>query len=66
LASGIVFQVDQTTPATQSILWPLRELGEVPDLERDMRVPSGGHSEKANWSGEKFERDIADHQCWHI
>ncbi|OQB60365.1 MAG: hypothetical protein BWX95_02272 [Bacteroidetes bacterium ADurb.Bin141] len=47
LEGGVVLQMDQAASAHQEILRSLRECGEVPDLDRRVGVPAGGHRQKA-------------------
>ena len=47
LAGGIVLQVDQTTPADQSLLWHQRERGEDPDMDRRLGLRTRGHHPQA-------------------
>ena len=47
VASGIVFQMDQTTSADQKFLRHLGQCGQDPSLDRHLRLCAGGHFEKA-------------------
>ena len=47
LASRIVFQMDQTTLAYQSILWNIGERGENTDMDRYYRLCARGDSQEA-------------------
>ena len=50
LAGGIVFQMDQTTFAAKSVLWPVGKRGALADLERHLRLLVGGDIKKAEWN----------------
>ena len=53
LASGTVFQMDQTASAYQSLLWHLGECGQVADLDRGIGLCAGRHRQKAaQYSGQ--------------
>ena len=62
LASGIVFQMDQTASSDQDVLWDERERGEVTNLDRRERLPAGGDSEKGTWPTPKPPPDSTDFQ----
>jgi len=47
MANRIVLQMDQTTPADQSLLWDLRECGEDTNLDRNLGVCARGHRQEA-------------------
>ena len=64
VASGIVFQVDQTAPTTQGILRHQRKRGEDANLDRGLGLRAGGHRpQEARTGGQPlpnstdFERD---------
>lgn len=64
LAGGAVFQVDQAAPPDQGILWYHRKRRQDPDMDRNLRLCSGGDREKDLESGPQslhnstgFERD---------
>ena len=46
MAGGAVFQMDQTTPENQSLLWHVRECGEESDLDRHLGLCTCGHHQK--------------------
>lgn len=64
LAGGAVFQVDQAASPDQGILWHHRKRRQDPDMDRHLRLCSGGDREKDLESGPQslhnstgFERD---------
>ena len=46
MAGGAVFQMDQTTPENQILLWNFRECGEEPDLDRHLGLRARGDHQK--------------------
>src|SRR5690606_22338886 len=47
LAGRIVFQMDQTASAYPEVLWDIRERRESANLGCRVRIPAGGHCQKA-------------------
>ena len=62
LASRIVLQVDQATPANQEILWHQRERSEDPDLDCHLDLRAGDHRPQASRVGGQPLPDSTDSQ----
>jgi hypothetical protein len=60
LAGGTVFQMDQTKPPNQDILWALRKRGQDTDLDCGQRLRPRSHCKKGTQAGEKHEPDFAN------
>ena len=60
LAGGTVLQMDQTTPAYQSILRYYRERGEDTDMDCNLGLCAGSNNQKATESGFKSLHNSTD------
>jgi len=63
LASGIVFQVDQTALANQGILWNIGERGEDTGMDSYHYLRPCGHSKEALGSGPEPLHNFTDFEC---
>ena len=60
MAGGIVFQMDQTTPENQILLWHVRECGEESDLDRYLGLCACGHHQKTTQPQNRPLHNITD------
>ena len=64
LASGIVFKMDQATPADQGVLWHNPQRRTDPNLDRGMRLRPDGHRQKGTATGMQHVSNLTN--PWHF